>query len=230
MTDSKELFYDRFADVFDEKMNMYDTQKRVQTIYSEFYKDHNLEGKLLLDAGCGTGWFSAEAKRKRAEVVSLDIGSRLLGKVKEKCHTTLLVADIQQLPFDNHTFEYIVSSEVIEHVLHPERAISEMCRVLQPGGYLALTTPNKRWYFAIWIANSLKLRPYEGYEHWISWPRLIKVLEENDMDVQLARGIHLFPFIHKSFYALLNQFDKLAYSQVGKWMVNIAVLAKKRKH
>jgi ubiquinone/menaquinone biosynthesis C-methylase UbiE len=53
----------------------------------------------------------------------------------------LIAADVQQIPFADESFDYVVSSEVIEHVIEPEKAIHEMCRVLKRGGYLALTTP-----------------------------------------------------------------------------------------
>ena len=42
---------------FDKAMNMYDTRKRVQVVFNELLHE-DITGKKLLDAGCGTGWFS----------------------------------------------------------------------------------------------------------------------------------------------------------------------------
>jgi SAM-dependent methyltransferase len=51
-----------------------------------------------------------------------------------------VVADAHSLPFENDSFENILCSEVLEHLHTPELAISEMYRVLKPGGSLILTT------------------------------------------------------------------------------------------
>lgn len=51
-----------------------------------------------------------------------------------------VVADAHNLPFADGEFEVVLCSEVLEHLHTPERAVSEMYRVLQPGGELILTT------------------------------------------------------------------------------------------
>ncbi len=227
LMDKKMLFYNGFADVFDQQMNLYDVEKRLRVIYKEFLDGQNLAGKLLLDAGCGTGKFSLAATDRGASVYSLDIGQRLLKKTHEKCSSVLIAADVQQIPFADESFDFVVSSEVIEHVIEPEKAIHEMCRVLKRGGYLALTTPNKRWHFAVRIANALKLRPYKGYENWISWGALRQIIREEGMEILLQRGFHLFPFLHKSVYGILDRADALGYKPIGRWMINVGVLARK---
>jgi len=52
-----------------------------------------------------------------------------------------LAADAEQLPFADGTFQRVECDAVLEHVRHPEQAMSEMRRVLAPGGYLHLVTP-----------------------------------------------------------------------------------------
>jgi 2-polyprenyl-3-methyl-5-hydroxy-6-metoxy-1,4-benzoquinol methylase len=225
--DPKERFYDEFADNFDKHVNMYDTRKRIHLVFDSFLKGHDLRGKFLLDAGCGTGWFSAEAEKRQARVFSIDVGIRLLEKVAGKCTSTRIVGDALDLPFRSNTFHYVISSEVIEHTRNPVGAIVEMCRIIRPGGYLCLTTPNKRWRFAISVANVLKLRPYEGYENWVSWLALRASLKANGMEILAERGFHIFPFISKRLYPLLDLFDKVGHRQIGKWMLNIGVLARK---
>jgi len=51
-------------------------------------------------------------------------------------------ADIGRLPFDEATFDVVISCETIEHVPDPSGAMSELARVLKDGGRLLLTTPN----------------------------------------------------------------------------------------
>ena len=164
----KMYFYESFADEFDSKMNMYDTNKRLEVIFNELLRE-DITGKKLLDAGCGTGWFSKLSCERGAIVTSMDLGENLLSKVAQKCTSERVVGSILEIPFKDNSFDIIVSSEVIEHVPDPYHAIQELFRVLKPGGTLVLTTPNKIWYFAIWIANVLKMRPYQGLENWTGW-------------------------------------------------------------
>ncbi len=161
----KMYFYEKeFSEDFDHYMNDYDLKKRLQVVYEQLLTE-DISQKKLLDAGCGTGWFNAYACNRNADVVSLDLGENLLKKVEEKCDSTRVVGSVLELPFSDNTFDYVVSSEVIEHVPTPLNAITEMHRVLKPGGQLIITTPSKRWYFSLIIAHRLNLRRYQGLEN-----------------------------------------------------------------
>jgi 2-polyprenyl-3-methyl-5-hydroxy-6-metoxy-1,4-benzoquinol methylase len=221
----KMYFYESFADDFDSKMNMYDTNKRLEVIFKEILTE-DISGKKLLDAGCGTGWFSKFSCDRGANVTSMDLGEKLLSKVALKCKSEGVVGSILEIPFENNTFDIVVSSEVIEHVPDPYKAMQELFRVLKPGGTLVLTTPNKVWYFAIWIANALKLRPYQGLENWTGWFEMKRKLTKIGFVKIDMRGIHLFPFISKALYPILNFFHKFNKT-LGPLMLNIAVIAKK---
>lgn len=218
-------FYESFAESFDSKMNMYDTNKRLEVVFKELLTE-DINNKKILDAGCGTGWFSKFSAERGAFVTSMDLGENLLAKVALKCPSDRIVGSILDIPFQDNTFDVVISSEVIEHVPDPFKAIQELFRVLKPGGTMILTTPNKIWYFAIWIANTFKLRPYEGLENWTGWYEMKRKLKRAGfIDSQLS-GIHLFPFISKVLYPILDFFHKFN-KILGPFMVNIAVKAKK---
>ena len=110
-----ELFYDSIADEFDDVMNMYDLERRLHVVFDVFLNDVDLRGMKLLDAGCGTGWFSRAACERGAHVTALDIGPRLLGRVREKCDAETVVGDVLDLEFDSDSFDVVISSEFIEH-------------------------------------------------------------------------------------------------------------------
>lgn len=224
----KGLFYDRFASEFDRKMNMYDTEKRVRVVFDGLLKKGEIKGKKLLDAGCGTGWFSARAVELGAAVTSLDVGENLLNEVKKKCETTRVVGDVTALKFKDNSFDIIVSSDVIEHTPDPGKAISEMARVLKVGGVLALTVPNNVWHFAVSVGNALKLRPYQGYENWVGWGPLKRELEKNGLVVTRQLGFHFVPFVFSALYPVIDYFDKYGESALGRVMVNIGVRAEKK--
>jgi len=225
-TKDKMYFYESFAEEFDSKMNMYDTNKRVQVFYNELLKDEDLNGKELLDAGCGTGWFSKGAAERGANVTSMDLGENLLEQVAKKCESKRVVGSILEMPFENEQFEYVVSSEVIEHTPDPYKALSESYRVLKPGGTLVLSTPNKFWFWTLWVANLFNLRPYQGLENW-SWSGRLKreAKKAGFKEVKLV-GVHIIPFVHPLTYPINNVFHNLN-GLLGPLMVNIVIKAVK---
>lgn len=101
-----------------------------------------LKAKNCLEIG--NGFFSAFMKSRGAKVTSV---SRNLGMhavwAAAKGIETKSVDIVKGLPFPNNTFEVIFFCEVMEHVLgYPEDYLKDFYRVMKPGGYLVLTTPN----------------------------------------------------------------------------------------
>lgn len=219
-------FYESFADQFDSRMNKYDLHKRLAVVFDELLGSHSLGGKTLLDAGCGTGWFSQRAVERGARVTSMDLGEKLLGEVAKKCASERVVGSILAIPFQDRSFDYVISSEVVEHVPDPFKAIAELHRVLKPGGILVITTPNRLWHFSVLIANRLKLRPYQGYENWLGYAELRDNLKRLGCHDICMKGIHLFPFVSPIFYPILNLFHRSG-RLLGPLMVNIAVRCQK---
>jgi ubiquinone/menaquinone biosynthesis C-methylase UbiE len=222
----KMYFYESFANEFDSKMNMYDTNKRVDVFFNDFLKNEDLKNKKLLDAGCGTGWFSLAASQRDAQVTSMDLGENLLAQVKKKCDTDCVVGSILEIPFPENTFDYVISSEVIEHTPDPYKALYEIHRVLKPGGIMVLSTPNKFWYWSLWLANIFKLRPYQGLENWSGYFQLKKETKKAGFNKIEQVGVHIVPFVHPITYPINDFFQRFKKS-LGFIMVNIVIKAKK---
>lgn len=88
----------------------------------------------LLDAGAGTLSCRYLAEPHCEEYVSVDF---------QRTHPELtLVADVERLPFSQRDFGTVLCVEVLEHVPHPQKAVAELFRVLQPGGHLIVTVPH----------------------------------------------------------------------------------------
>ncbi|WP_419918996.1 class I SAM-dependent methyltransferase [Candidatus Poriferisocius sp.] len=110
-------------------------------------------GEQLLDLGCGFGRHAYEAARLGAHVVACDLASTELAQVRATfaamseageryrgtCQTVR--GDATRLPFADRVFDRIIASEVLEHVHSDEQALTELARVLRPGGVLAVTVP-----------------------------------------------------------------------------------------
>jgi ubiquinone/menaquinone biosynthesis C-methylase UbiE len=97
----------------------------------------------ILDVGCGTGAILARLKSSRRELYGFDIsptGVRLAKSINKD--TTFFVADIRNIPFKSNTFDYIVSTEVLEHI-EGDDAIKECYRVLKANGSALFSVPNK---------------------------------------------------------------------------------------
>ena len=110
----------------------------------DFLRDNALPGDRALDLGCGDGAFTGELAAAVAEVVGVDVAEAALRRARAR-HPSIEFRRVEfdgPLPFDDNSFELVWSSEVIEHVADTARWLSEIRRVLAPGGRLALTTPN----------------------------------------------------------------------------------------
>jgi SAM-dependent methyltransferase len=112
-------------------------------------------GDLVLDLGCGFGRHAYEFARRGARIVALDYGHdevvqvrATLGAMGEAGEIDLganpvavVEGDALHLPFAEDTFDRVICSEVLEHLLDDERAMAELARVLKPGGTMAVTVP-----------------------------------------------------------------------------------------
>jgi ubiquinone/menaquinone biosynthesis C-methylase UbiE len=108
---------------------------------------YTIPGEAVLDAGCGTG---LNLRHLPAGSVGLDINPRNLEAVKARvpdCRPVL--GDLEAMPFGDATFGTVLCSEVLEHVPDPSRALSEIHRVLRPGGVLIGSVPARSWVWRL---------------------------------------------------------------------------------
>ena len=102
-------------------------------------------GDRVLDVGCETGVVAITAARLGAKVRAADLTPQLLERAREngsivKVDIEWLEADVEQLPFQDAEFDFVLSQFAHMFAPRPEVAVSEMLRVLRPGGTLAFCT------------------------------------------------------------------------------------------
>jgi len=163
----KELFYDSIAEDWEEKINKPETDKRLKVVYKVLFDGTPLKGKKFLDVGCGLGFFASQAGKLGAKVYGIDIGKRLINISSKKYPKgKFSVASAAKLPFKDNSFDFVLCTEVIEHVNSQNKVINEIFRVLKKDGYLVLTTPNKIFKPLYTLLCSIGARPYHGNEYW----------------------------------------------------------------
>ncbi len=171
---------------------------------------HLPDGGAILDVGCGSAMVADRLLHRDGRYVGLDFGGHHVTYAAKKhadipgqLHRTFARGDGERLPFEPKTFDLVVMSEVIEHLLRPERAVWEIARVLKDGGFLVLTTNNASevplrsplshlfaWLekaFGAYHPRLISLRP------WVwPWPMDRSILAAGAPDVWLPHTHHIY--------------------------------------
>jgi ubiquinone/menaquinone biosynthesis C-methylase UbiE len=110
---------------------------------------HLPTGGRVLDIGCGSALVADRITDLPVTYVGFDYGGHHVAYAsqrlrKEEATLTSMIGqcDAEHLPFADATFDVVVMSEVIEHLMRPELATWEVARVLRPGGVFVMTTNN----------------------------------------------------------------------------------------
>jgi SAM-dependent methyltransferase len=105
-----------------------------------------LEGRRILDVGCGLGMYVKQLRQFSGDVHGVDIDAE---KVATASRTlpNIQCAPAEALPFPDETFDVILLNEVIEHVQSDVATVREAVRCLRPGGAIVIFAPNRLYLF-----------------------------------------------------------------------------------
>lgn len=97
------------------------------------------EDHLVLDAGCGSGMFTAMAVNEGAEVIGIDAAPGLLEVARQRNpKSNFLEEDLEALPFENNSFDVVAAFNSLQYAGSFENALGEATRVLKPGGRIVI--------------------------------------------------------------------------------------------
>src|SRR3970282_122473 len=148
--------YDRICSAFGLGLAFRDTTLRYAALKP---------GERVLDVGCGTGVLTrlaAEIGGQEGRAVGIDVAPMMISIAKEnatreKIRTDFRVATIENLPFEDNSFDCVLSSLMIHH-LPPDlklTGLTEVYRVLKPGGRLLAVDihrpTNPLWWIVVWL-------------------------------------------------------------------------------
>lgn len=119
---------------------LYEWQKAYTNDFREKFIGEQ-QGKTILDLGCANGNVIKNYTDNN-DVYGVDIAAELVEGAREKgVNASVCNLDTQPLPYDDDMFDVIVGFDIFEHLFHQEKAITELFRVLKPGGVLKASVP-----------------------------------------------------------------------------------------
>jgi SAM-dependent methyltransferase len=127
-------------------------QQRDELVYAEhlaryLFAAQLVRGLRVLDAACGEGYGTATlAKCGAKAAIGIDKDPAAIEHARQRYGLEFVESDVASLPFEDASFDLVVSFETIEHVADGERVIAEFRRVLTEDGLLVISTPHKDEY------------------------------------------------------------------------------------
>jgi len=102
-------------------------------------------GNILLDAGCGTGYWSEHFSALGFRIYGVDISPEMIDVAQRKSipNTDFIVGDITNLPFPNEYFDVVTAITVLEFVDEPLRVVQEMVRCVKKNGIILIAVLNE---------------------------------------------------------------------------------------
>ena len=191
--------------------------------------DGYLENKSVLDAGCGTTGYITDAMCQlgAGRITHLDIGDSWISDLRNNLEQHNIKGDFQfvpgsttKLPFDNSSFDFVMSNGVIMHLKskrEANKAVKELIRVTKPGGYLyvyvGVSEPGVMDRF---IYPSLR----RAYKQDKDFKKYIDELSEEELQREIREiyslGLDKDPLINKNsieFIASLFNIDSVTFFQ-----------------
>jgi SAM-dependent methyltransferase len=168
--------------------------------YAILSRRYGSRGSRLLEIGSGLGHLVGQLEDK-FETVATDVNPWALQKSQGvACRTFHLASSAENLPFKDAVFNFVIIKHVIEHLVHPEKGVAELGRVMAPGGTLIMATPNlasllKPWKGDQWIGyqdpTHISLKPPE---EWLDMLRntgfsIIKIFSDGFWDVPYIKVV-----------------------------------------
>ncbi|MFZ2621014.1 MAG: class I SAM-dependent methyltransferase [Minisyncoccia bacterium] len=156
----------------------------------------------LLDVGSATGFFMDIAKKRGFEVVGVEL-SNYAAEIGRAKGLTIVASDLKGAHFNNDKFDVITMFDVLEHVPNPKDFLLEAKRILKPGGFLVINTPNGDSVVARVLGSRWHLIVPPEHLYYFSPKNVGDYLTKNGFNVKVATSIgkrFTLQYIFKTLY------------------------------
>lgn len=147
-TNAGVMFHDSIASSWSGGYKSKGFSKRLQAFCDRFDEIVE-EGQCWLDAGCGSGVLTRELEARGAHGEAVDAAPAMIEAATKEADGTAsrfnysVIETIEHLGMERGLYDGVLCSSVIEYVPSPQQAISELYRVLKPGGHVILSLPHR---------------------------------------------------------------------------------------
>jgi ubiquinone/menaquinone biosynthesis C-methylase UbiE len=160
-----------------------------------------------------------------AEYYGLDISPKLCEMARRNNpEAKIILGDVESPPFADHSFNFIFLTETLAHIADRNKVLSEINRLLVPGGYFFVTVPNRDWFRYSFYERMIKKLP--GGTHYFRFKEIVALLKANHFLIVKYRGsdnlyyydpyhkyeqvlAFFIPFLHKKMKRLLFKCIKI---------------------
>lgn len=148
----------------------------------------------FLDAGCGDGYVLQETRKRFPSqfetFCGVDISHYKTVRARERlgAQAEIATANVEGLPFADNTFDVILCTEVLEHLLNVQPGIAELARICRPGGRVIFSTPSRQATFLSYANPLTWLEAIAGLYQPALLPPFHNLERPNDPDSVVHRA------------------------------------------
>jgi 2-polyprenyl-3-methyl-5-hydroxy-6-metoxy-1,4-benzoquinol methylase len=152
------------------------SQDAIYQMIRRAVEEYELSSTAIVDVGCGAGRLKRYLSGYFEHYVGVDV-IRYEG-FPEDCEFLETDLDTGRIPIPDGAVEVAVAAETIEHVENPRKFVRELARIVKPGGWVILTTPNQLSFLSL---MTLLVRHQFGAFQSSDYPAHITALLEIDL-------------------------------------------------
>lgn len=200
--ETKKRFHETTKNYFDQEAENYDNShdgRFVRCMYGEIIKRTlKLPGDKILDLGCGNGNIIRLLQKEReAEYYGVDLSAQMIEEARKrvKGRVEFKVGNAVELPYKDSMFDIIICNASFHHYTEPDRAVSEIKRVLRTEGTLILGDPTIPGKLPLKLLNWFLHQGNSGDFRIYGKKDIIPLFTENDFSVHQWNYINYKSFV-----------------------------------
>jgi SAM-dependent methyltransferase len=173
-------------------------EQRIPAMVADFVAEHGLEDAKTLEVGAGAGQLQ--------DLVEDYTGLDIAPSAARYFHKPFVAASATDLPFEDSSFGALWTVWTLEHIPNPERALEEMRRVVEDGGYMLIAPA---WICPPWAAEGYAVRPYSD----LDWSgKLVKSsLIVRDQSILVSLGLMSARVVRRTLWGVTGGPTRLRF-------------------